>query len=66
MNDIKEIMSLDLWQSSSNERRKEICNEILSRLPKRYKLIKPFISQHPINKQPIRFPAFMTKNMKPL
>jgi hypothetical protein len=61
MNDIKEIMSLDLWQSSSNERRKEICNEILSRLPKRYKLIKPFISQHPINKQPIEIPCFYDK-----
>lgn len=58
MNDIKEIMSVELWQSASNDRRKEICNEILNRLPKRYKLIKPFIAQNPINKQPIEVPCF--------
>jgi hypothetical protein len=58
MNDIEEITSVELWQSTSNERRKEICIEILSRLPKRYKLIKPFIAQNPINNQPIEVPCF--------
>jgi hypothetical protein len=58
MNDIKEIMSLDLWQSATSDKRKEICIEILRRLPKRFKIIKPFISRHPINNQPIEIPCF--------
>ncbi len=58
MNDINEIMSVELWQSTSNDRRKEICNEILNRLPKRYKIIKPFIAKNPINNQIIEVPCF--------
>ncbi|TVX94668.1 hypothetical protein FPZ44_09715 [Paenibacillus agilis] len=56
MNNITEINSLENWQNASPERRKDICNSILNKLPGRFKLAKPYLLKN--NGAEIEIPCF--------
>lgn len=58
MSDIEDIGSMDLWQKATQARREEVCQIILNRLPKRFKLVKPYKSVNPSNGQEIEIPCF--------
>lgn len=58
MENIEEIGSMDLWQKATQARREDVCQAILKKLPKRFKLVKPYKSVNPGNGQEIEIPCF--------
>ncbi|MBV6716024.1 hypothetical protein [Paenibacillus chitinolyticus] len=58
MTNITEINSLENWQNASRERREDICNSIINKLPGRFKLVKPHIIKNPQNGEEIEIPCF--------
>ncbi|WP_246120580.1 hypothetical protein [Cohnella terricola] len=58
MSNITEINSLENWQNTSRERREDICNSILNKLPERFKLAKPYILKDHQNGKETEIPCF--------